>query len=220
MKSKLALISTGIRIAGTITTLIKEITPDVEIINIADDSIIRTIAANKNVIPSGVFRRLTTYIVLAEEAGVDAVLVTCSSISEVVDIAKSLVKIPVFKIDGPMTDKAVATGKRIGVAATLATTLEPSKRLLFSTSEKAGKVISIDETLCEGARDALESGDADKHDEIIRNEVKALLDKCDVVVLAQASMARAAQDLVQFQDRILTSPLMGVNNVLNYLKSK
>ena len=45
-----------------------------------------------------------------------------------------------------MADKAVASGHRIGVAATLATTLEPSKRLLRLRAEKAGKDVVIAET--------------------------------------------------------------------------
>jgi hypothetical protein len=74
--------------------------------------------------------------------------------------------------------------------------------------------------MCKGARDALEHGDPGTHDEIIRNEVKGLLDTCDIVVLAQALMARAAQSLPQFQDRLLTSPRMGVEHVLDYLKNR
>ena len=219
MSSKLALISTGITVVEPIMALVKEMASDTEVINIVDDSIVRTIAANNNVIPHTVFRRLTTYIVLAEEAGVDAALITCSSISEVVDIATSFVKVPIFKIDEPMADKAVASGKRIGVAATLATTLEPTKRLILSRANKGGKVISLEESLCNGAFEALLNGDPQKHDEIVKDAVMGLLDRCDVVVLAQASMARAVQGLTQLQDRVFTSPRMGVANVVNYLKS-
>jgi len=219
MTTKLALISTGVGVVAPIMAIIKEEAPDTEIFNIVDDSIVRTIAANDNIIPPGIIRRLTGYMVSAEELGVDAVLVTCSSISEVVDMARPYVKIPVFKIDEPMADKAVAMGRRIGVAATLATTLEPTKRLIQSQAKKASKDIIIEDELCPGVFELLIGGNPEKHDEIVKDAVLKLLDRSDVVVLAQASMARAVQGLGPFQERVLTSPRLGVMNVVNYLKS-
>jgi len=41
-----------------------------------------------------------------------------------------MVGIPVVRVDEPMAEKAVQTGTRIGVAATLATTLKPTTELI------------------------------------------------------------------------------------------
>ena len=220
MKSKLVLVSTGIGVVEPITAIVRELSPDTETFNIVDDCIVRSIAANQNVVPSWVFRRMAAYFTLAEEAGADAALLTCSSISEAVDVSTPLVKIPVFKIDEPMADKAVSLTGRIGVAATLKTTLEPTKRLLHARARLAGKSISLSETLCPGAFETLQQGDAATHDEMVRNAVTGLLTQCDIVVLAQASMARAVQSLGQSQDRVLTSPRLGVTRVIDYLKNR
>jgi len=220
MKSKLALVSTGIGVVEPITAIVRELSPDTETFNIVDDCIVKSIAANQNVVPSWVFRRMAAYFTLAEEAGADAALLTCSSISEAVDVSTPLVKIPVFKIDEPMADKAVSLTGRIGVAATLKTTLEPTKRLLHARARLAGKSISLSETLCPGAFETLQQGDAATHDEMVRNAVTGLLTQCDIVVLAQASMARAVQSLGQSQDRVLTSPRLGVTRVIDYLKNR
>lgn len=217
MIKKLALISTGIAVVEPVMSIVKELSPETDVFNIVDDSIVKTIAANSNVITPSVFKRLTTYFILVEEAGADAALLTCSSVSEAVDIAKPFLKIPIFKIDEPMADKAVSIGTSIGVAATLAATLEPTKRLLLSRAQMAGKIVNLEETLCEGAFEALQNKNPDKHDQIVKNAVIELLNKCDVVVLAQASMARAIEGLDHIQDRVLTSPRLGVTNVLNYL---
>lgn len=217
MIKKLALISTGIAVVEPVTSIVKELSPETDVFNIVDDIIVKTIAANSNVITPSVFKRLTTYFILVEEAGADAALLTCSSVSEAVDIAKPFLKIPIFKIDEPMADKAVSIGTSIGVAATLAATLEPTKRLLLSRAQMAGKIVNLEETLCEGAFEALQNKNPDKHDQIVKNAVIELLNKCDVVVLAQASMARAIEGLDHIQDRVLTSPRLGVTNVLNYL---
>ena len=127
---------------------------------------------------------------------------------------------PIFKIDEPMADRAVSMGNRIGVAATLRTTLEPTKRLVLSRARKAGKTVSIEESLSQGAFEALQKGDASRHDEMVKKAVSDLLPKCDVVVLAQASMARAVQNLGPQQERVLTSPRLGVAQVIDYLRGK
>ncbi len=220
MRSKLALLSTGIAVVEPITAIVRELSPNTETFNILDDCIVRSIAANDNVVPPWVFRRMTAYFTLAEEAGADAILLTCSSISEAVDAARPFLRTPVFKIDEPMADRAVSLAGRIGVAATLRTTLEPTKRLLLSRAAIAGKKVSLTETLCPGAFEALVRGEAATHDDMVRKGVTALLAGCDVVVLAQASMARAVQSLGQSQDRVLTSPRLGVTRVIEYLKGR
>lgn len=220
MKSRLALVSTGIGVVEPITAIVRELSPDTETFNIVDDCIVRSIAANQNVVPSWVFRRMAAYFTLAEEAGAAAALLTCSSISEAVDVSTPLVKIPIFKIDEPMADKAVSLTGRIGVAATLKTTLEPTKRLLHARARLAGKTIALSETLCPGAFETLQQGDAATHDEMVRNAVTGLLTQCDIVVLAQASMARAVQSMGQSQDRVLTSPRLGVTRVIDYLRNR
>src|SRR3546814_4764838 len=66
------------------------------------------------------------------DAGCDAALVTCSSIGAAVDIAAQLYDQPVLRVDRAMAEKAVATGRRIGVVATLSTTLNPTADLVRS----------------------------------------------------------------------------------------
>ncbi len=220
MKSKLALVSTGIGVVEPIMAIVKELSPGTEIINLVDDTIVKAIAANDNVVPPGVFRRMTTYFIHAEKAGADAALLTCSSISESVDVAQPFVGIPLFKIDEPMADRAVSTADRIGVVATLRTTLEPTKRLILSRAARQGKRITLHDRLCRGAFEAWQGGDPTTHDRIVREAITDLLAECPVVVLAQASMARAAQDLGAAQDRVLTSMRLGVARVVDHLHGR
>lgn len=218
MKKKFALIHTGTGVVPAITAIVQELNPDLEIINFVDDSIVRAIAANNNVIPSSVVRRLSALFTFAEEAGAIGALLTCSSVNEIVDVASKLVNIPCFKIDQPMADLAVATGAKIGVAATLRTTMDPTKRLLCSRAALANKEIFLDESLCDGAFDALQAGDAATHDRIVGAAIENLVERNDVVVLAQASMARAIEPLpVSLKEKVLTSPRLGVTAALEGL---
>ena len=80
MGKRLALLSTGIGVVETVAALVRERDPHIEIFNIVDDSIVRTISRNENRIPAHIARRIADYCRFSEETGADAVLVTCSSI--------------------------------------------------------------------------------------------------------------------------------------------
>jgi hypothetical protein len=118
-----------------------------------------------------------------------------------------------------MADYAINIGTRIGVAATLETTLEPTKRLLISRASFASKNIQIDDRLCDGAFDALQEGDNIKHDEIVSKAIKDLAQNNDVVVLAQASMARTVESLPEnLREKVLSSPRLGIYAALQALE--
>jgi Asp/Glu/hydantoin racemase len=69
-------------------------------------------------------------VLSAVDAGADAVLVTCSSIGPAVEATRPFCPVPLFRIDEEMADRAIATGPRIGVLATLKSTLEPTRDLV------------------------------------------------------------------------------------------
>jgi Asp/Glu/hydantoin racemase len=115
-----------------------------------------------------------------------------------------------------MADKAVATGKKIGVVATLSTTLNPTSDLVRRRALVAGKEIELKAMLCEGAFEALMSGDAATHDQKVGDALRQLANEVDVIVLAQASMARVVDTLTEAEKKvpILASPPIA----MEYLK--
>ena len=119
----------------------------------------------------------------------------------------------------PMADKAVETGKRIGVIATLPTTLEPTADLIRRRAAKAGKEIDLTSRVCEGAFDALMGGDAPKHDAMVAGALRELAAKVDVIVLAQASMARVLAGIPAdaVSTPILSSPHLALAQVRSLL---
>ena len=159
------------------------------------------------------------YIGSAQEAGADFILVTCSSLGPAVEIAASLTKVPVLRVDQPMADKAVHIGNRIGVIATLSTTLEPTSDLVRKRAAVAGKEIKLVSKLCDGAFDALMSGNAATHDKMVEDALKHLSKEVDVILLAQASMARVVDTLHPSEKRvpILTSPTIAMQHLASVL---
>lgn len=172
----------------------------------------------KNTIRAGELTRETTRRVigmvgLAHEGGADAVLVTCSSIGGAATAAANLYDFPVVRVDDAMAEEAVKAGKRIGVAATLSTTLAPTVALLKSKAAEAGREIEIVESLCSKAFEAVLAGDGETHDRLLSAALISLMEDVDVVVLAQASMARVAALLPTSKVPVLSSPELAVKRV-------
>ena len=123
-----------------------------------------------------------------------------------------MVAIPVLTIDEPMVDKALGLGTCIGVAATAPTTLKPTVDLIRTRAEAMGKQVQVESVLCQDAYTALLSGHPEKHDAIVRDTIRDLQRRTDVVLLAQASMAQALNGLpVEPQATpVLSSPRLAV----------
>jgi Asp/Glu/hydantoin racemase len=219
MKRKtLGLVHTSATLVPVFAQLCKEKLPDVEVFNLVDDSLIKDVIRRGELVPLTA-RRLVQHVASAAEAGADCIMVTCSSVGRAVETAAGLMPIPVLRVDQPMADKAVQTGRRVGVIATLPTTLEPTADLIQRRAQKAGKQIELTSRLCEGAFDALMGGDAAKHDAMVASVLKELSKTVDVIVLAQASMARVVDGLSVEDKRIpiLASPPLAVEYLASVL---
>jgi Asp/Glu/hydantoin racemase len=120
----------------------------------------------------------------------------------------------VVKIDDAMTSEAVTRGRTIAVVATVPTTLGPTARLVERKAREAGKEVVVNRHLAEGAFDVLVAGQAQKHDEMVSAEIMRAAQKADVVVLAQASMARLVPALAgKVTVPVLSSPVSGVQDL-------
>jgi len=217
-RKKLGLVHTSATLVPVFAQLCKARLPGAETFNIVDDSLVKGIVAAGRITPE-ISARVASYLKSAESAGADQILVTCSSIGPAVEAAAKLIGVPVLRVDQPMADKAVQAGKKIGVIATLRTTLEPTADLIQRRAEKAGKKIELTSRLCEGAFDALMSGNAAKHDALVAAALKELSRSVDVIVLAQASMARVVDGLPATDKRvpILASPGIAVDYLATVL---
>ncbi|QDU90415.1 Asp/Glu/Hydantoin racemase [Pirellulimonas nuda] len=217
-KKTLGLIHTSATLVPVFAALCRDKLPGVEVFNIADDSLIKEVIRCGELTPS-VSRRVAGHVEAAEAAGADFVLVTCSSIGSAVESAAKLVGVPVLRVDQPMADQAVRHAGRIGVAATLSTTLGPTADLIQRRAAAQGSTIDLTTRLCKGAFEALMGGDPETHDAMVADALKELATSVDVIVLAQASMARVAEGLPPDAGRapILTSPPIAIDYLASVL---
>ncbi|HEX2100854.1 MAG TPA: aspartate/glutamate racemase family protein, partial [Candidatus Synoicihabitans sp.] len=194
MSKTLGLIHTSATLVPIFAQLCREKLPGIETFNLADDSLIKDVIANGRLTPLTA-RRVADHVASAELAGADQILVTCSSIGPAVEAAAARSRVPVLRVDQPMSDRAVQLGRRIGVVATLPTTLEPTADLIRRRGALAGTETVVEAKLCDGAFAALMSGDTATHDAAVKAALAELGGRVDVIVLAQASMALVVETL-------------------------
>jgi Asp/Glu/hydantoin racemase len=211
MSKTLGLVHTSATLVPIFAELCAKHLPGVKTFNLSDDSLIKDVIAKGKLTPETALR-VVQHINSAAQAGADCILVTCSSIGPAVEAAAKLTSVPVIRVDQAMADQAVKIGQRIGVIATLPTTLEPTADLVKRRATLAGQEIELTARLCEGAFEALMSGDAAKHDEMVATALRELSTKVDVILLAQASMARVVDGLPEAEKKvpILASPPIAV----------
>jgi Asp/Glu/hydantoin racemase len=213
VSKKIAVLHTSfvfVSVEPVINNLIAELIPDAEVIHFVDSDVLATVVREQGISTKSE-ERMTHLALAAESAGADIIFSACSSLGPALDVAASHVQIPVVKIDEAMAIQAASEGTRIGVLATVPTTLAPTSALIQTKADALGREVSIEQRLCDGAFDVLMSGDREKHDAMVVGQAVDLATKVDVIVLAQASMSRLAETLGEKTGLpVLASPRMGV----------
>ncbi|MDB5046539.1 MAG: aspartate racemase [Deinococcus sp.] len=213
----LALIHTTPVTVAAMKLLAAQTAPEVRLINLLDDSLLPDVMAAGHPTPA-VTVRLRSYAEAAVNAGADAVMCCCSSVGEAVEAVGAELAVPFLRIDGPMAEEAVQLGERVGVIATVATTLEPTARLIERAAERGARPVQVERVLVAGAYDALMAGEPERHDALVTAALAGLTERADVVVLAQASMARLIPALGELRIPVLSSPNSGLARALESLK--
>lgn len=209
---RLGIVHTVSQLAATFAELAGELLPGVQTTVITDELLLkRTI--RDGAVDDVTRDRLRGHVDALADFGVDAVLVTCSSVGALVDEIAPRAAVPVVRVDRAMAERAVTLGSTVGVLATLPTTLAPTTELVEAAARDAGRTVRVVSRLCDGAFAALQGGDPERHDAIIARELDRLAAEVDVVVLAQASMARIAAARPAGGTRVLSSPRLAMERL-------
>ena len=209
MKS-IALIHTVKTVANSFDQTLKDYVGEpVKVHNLWDDFL----ANNPNEIGEFTIEnrcRLYNDIKSAEMTGADMIVVTCSTLTPVVNMIRPFIKVPLIAIDDAMGRKAVTYGHRTEV---------PMREKLNAEAEKLGKKIQIDFRANAEAFKAMKAVEMDKHDALLLEMAKEI-SGYDCVVLAQASMAHLDKKIEEIcKIPVLSSPGLCLEQVKETLKS-
>lgn len=218
MKS-IALIHTVKTVANSFEQKLKDYVGEpVKIHNLWDDFL----ANNPNEIGEFTIEnrcRLYNDIKSAEMTGADMIVVTCSTLTPVVNMIRPFVRVPLIAIDDAMGRKAVTCGERILVLATAGSTEGPMREKLNAEAAKLGKSIQIDFQANAEAFQAMKAVQMERHDAILLDMAKNI-SGYDCVVLAQASMAHLDQKIEAIcKIPVLSSPGLCMEQVKEILKT-
>jgi Asp/Glu/hydantoin racemase len=173
--------------------------PDATLMNLLDDSLSADLARDGGLTEAmtGRFLSLGRY---AASAGADAILFTCSAFGPCIEaVAREHAPMPVLKPSEAMIEQAARQGRRIGLLSTFAPTL-------VSMPPEFSRSVEIVPKLVTGALAALDRGARAEHDRLVA-EASADLRDCDLIALAQYSMAPAAALVAEASGRpVLTTP--------------
>ena len=173
--------------------------PEARLMNLMDDSLSADLARDGG-LSEAMTERFLGLGRYATSTGSDAILFTCSAFGPCIEaVARAHAPMPVLKPNEAMIEQAAAKGKKIGLLSSFPPTLASMPRE-FPAS------IQIVPKLAEGAMAALDRGDRATHDRLVVEASKDLRD-CDLIALAQYSMAPAAEQVAAATGRpVLTTP--------------
>lgn len=202
-----------VTVEPAINDLLAELLPDAEVLHFVDSDVLAQVGREGGISDAST-SRMVHLAQAAEAAGADIIFNACSSLGPTMDVARGVVSTPIVKIDDAMALEAATTGRNIGVLATVPTTLGPTSDLISAKAAENGRDVTIHQRLTEGAFKVLMDGDRETHDSMVSSEAAELAKDVDVIVLAQASMARLAPRLAAETGLpVLASPRLGVTDL-------
>jgi hypothetical protein len=173
--------------------------PEAGLMNLLDDSLSADVARDGR-LTDAMTARFLALGRYAAGTGADAILFTCSAFGPCIEaVAREQAPLAVLKPNEAMVEQAAAHGRRIGLLATFAPTLASMPPEFPASVEVVPK-------LAVGALAALDRGDRGEHDRLVAEASRDLGD-CDLIALAQYSMAPAAALVAAATGRVvLTTP--------------
>ena len=218
MQSHLALLHTTPVLIDTFDRLIEEADLELPVRHIVEEGFLTE--AREKGISQDLDERIGGRIRSAIEEGASVVLCTCSTIGASAESANDATYGVIVRVDRPMAEKAVEIGSRIIVAAALESTLAPTRNLILEVASTRQRRVELIEVLCDNAWSRFEEGDNEGYFSEIASKLKERATEGDVIVLAQASMAGAANLCPEISVPILSSPEIGFQYAVDIWKQK
>jgi Asp/Glu/hydantoin racemase len=195
---------------GTFRELLAKHAPQLGAIDVVDQTLLDDARARG--VDDDVRQRLEARLRSLREDGAAVVLCTCSTLSGVAEQLTDSVGVPVIRVDRPMAERAAGIGGRIAVVVAVPSTLGPTRDLLAECIAKSARDSTLVETPCLDAWTLFEAGDTEGYLDLVATHARQAAGHADVILLAQASMAGAANRLTDLPIPVLTSPTTAVQH--------
>lgn len=186
--TRIALIHALAHSVDPINTAFARDWPEAVRMNLLDDSLSADLARGGRGLDEAMHERFQRLAQYAVDTGAQGILFTCSAFGPCIEaVARRHAPMPVLKPNEAMIEEAAAGQGPLGLVASFGPTLA-------SMPPEFPPGMALEPALAEGALDALNAGDAARHDALIADAARALAARgCTRIALAQFSMARARE---------------------------
>lgn len=165
--------------------------------NLLDDSLSLDRAAAGRLTPQ-MQQRFVDLALYAKGTGCQAILFTCSAFGPAIEAAGRAAGIPTLKPNEAMFEQALAAapGGRLGLVATFEASIASMAQELRAIAARQGRHVDLQTVFVPEAMQDLAEGRDALHDEKIAAGARTL-QGCEVIMLAQFSMAQARSAVQQ-----------------------
>jgi len=196
----------------------RDVFPEAQILHLLDETLIEDFRREGGLSPHS-RRKALQMALTAQEAGVDGILVTCSTLSPSVDDFRPFVRIPIVKIDEPVIEEVVQNADTVGLLATAETVLKSVEPLVLKKVREAGRKISVRPFIKGDVWPLLQKDPAAFYRAIAGAATEAAKE-CQAVILTQVSIG-PGRDYVEekFRNRVYASPAYAVQAIRKILSN-
>lgn len=217
MSPSIAFLHTSPVHVSTFTSLLETLDPGMQAVHVVDQALLQDAREQGHDAPD-IVRRVQEAVHAAAATGARVVVCTCSTIGAAAEATPTQGHFSSRRIDRAMADVAARSGPGVLVVAALQSTLAPTSHLVRDSAQRLQLQVDVSEHLVPNAWAHFEQNNLPAYYAEIESAVRNLLPGPNVVVLAQASMAPAAERLQGLGVPVLCSPELGVRDAIHHIK--
>lgn len=202
---------------ATFDRLMQALAPAVAVTHLVDEALLAD-AQRLGLDDAPLVARVEATMARAAEDGAALVVCTCSTIGGLAEHMSTGGRFVAARIDRAMADRAVRRGRKVLVVAALPSSVAPTEALIRESAQARRTEVALRSHVVSAAWPLFERGDRVGYIAAIARDVRQHCGDADTVVLAQASMAPAAEALVDLGLEVLSSPALGVQAIAAHFR--
>jgi hypothetical protein len=195
----------------------RDVFPEAQIVHLLDETLLEEFRQDGGLSPRS-RRKALRMATIAQDAGIDGILVTCSTLSPSVDDFRPFLTIPIVKIDEPVVEEVVQSAKSIGLLATADSVLKSVEPLVLAKARQVGHEVSM-RRFIKGDLWPLLLKDPSTFYRAVGQAATQAAEVCQAVLITQVSMAPGREYVeAGVRDRVYASPVYAVRSIRRILE--
>lgn len=192
---------------------IKDLYPNVNIINILDDSILPLLQKAPQS-KDKIYEKLLTYVNYSVDAGASVIFIACATICPFADFAKGKVQVKIVRVDEAIASFIANNKKHALIMGTLNSALEALPNLIKSKNNE----VTVSTLALAKAQEAVVLGNLKLRDELLNEAIAKADPSVDCIVFTQVSLSHMVNmPNLYKKDMVFSCDDFAIANLKDYL---